>query len=98
MTQKDWGDGHVVGVFLNGGEIADVTPKGRPIEDDSFLVLFNGHYEDVTFTLPARRFGAVWTHEFDTAVPSLEPDGDRLQPRDEVHVVARSMHLLRRVS
>ncbi|HEV8151374.1 MAG TPA: glycogen debranching protein GlgX, partial [Solirubrobacteraceae bacterium] len=98
MTQKDWGDGHVVGVFLNGGEIADVTPEGRPIEDDSFLVLFNGHHEDVTFTLPARRFGAVWTHEFDTAVPSLEPDGDRLQPRDEVHVVARSMHLLRRVS
>jgi glycogen operon protein len=98
MTQKDWGDGHVVGVFLNGAEIADLTPEGRPIADDSFLVLFNGHHEDVTFTLPARRFGATWTHEFDTADPSLQPDGDRLQSRAEVHVVARSIHLLRRVS
>ena len=70
----------------------------RPIDDDSFLVLFNGHFEDVTCTLPARRFGATWTREFDTAVPSLQPDTDRLQARDEVHVVSRSMQLLRRVS
>jgi hypothetical protein len=52
----------------------------------------------VTFTLPARRFGATWTREFDTAMPSLQPDTDRLQARDEVHVVSRSIQLLRRVS
>ena len=60
MTQRDWQQpvAHVLGVFLNGQEIADRTPRGEPIEDDSFLVLFNAHHEDMTFTLPARRFGA----------------------------------------
>ena len=28
------------------------TPHGEPIDDDSFLLLFNAHHEDVTFTLP----------------------------------------------
>ena len=59
MTQRDWQQpsAHVLGVFLNGQEIADRTPRGEPIEDDSFLLLFNAHHEDMTFTLPARRFG-----------------------------------------
>jgi isoamylase len=100
MTQKDWQnhDAHVVGVFLNGAEIADRTPEGRPISDDSFLLLFNGHYEDVTFTLPARRFGLAWTHELCTAEPRLEPGGDRLQAREAVRVPSRSMKLLRRIA
>jgi isoamylase len=100
MTQKDWQvpDAHVVGVFLNGAEIADRTPEGEPIDDDSFLLLFNGHYEDVTFTLPARRFGLAWSEELCTAEPAIGPGSDRLGPRAEVRVVARSMKLLRRVA
>ncbi len=100
MTQKDWQvpDAHVVGVFLNGAEIADRTPEGEPIDDDSFLLLFNGHYEDVTFTLPARRFGLAWSQELCTAEPAIGPGSDRLGPRAEVRVVARSMKLLRRVA
>ena len=71
MTQRDWQQpsAHVLGVFLNGQEIADRTPRGEPIEDDSFLLLFNAHHEDMTFTLPARRFGAEWVHELDTFDP-----------------------------
>jgi isoamylase len=100
MTQKDWQDhgAHVVGVFLNGAEIADRTPEGRPIDDDSFLVLFNGHYEDVRFTLPARRFGTAWTHELCTARPELASAGDRHAAREELLVTARSVRVLRRVT
>jgi len=99
MTQRDWQqeDGHVLGVFLNGAEIVDRTPRGGPIEDDSFLLLFNAHHEDTTFLLPVRRFGAQWTHEIDTARPDLEPGADRIGSRTEVAVTARSMQLLRRV-
>jgi isoamylase len=99
MTRKDWQDhgAHVVGVFLNGAEIADRTPEGRAIDDDSFLVLFNGHYEDVRFTLPARRFGTSWTHELCTARPELPSGSDRHAPREELVVTARSVRLLRRV-
>jgi isoamylase len=100
MTQKDWQDhgAHVVGVFLNGAEIADRTPEGRPIDDDSFLVLFNGHYEDVRFTLPARRFGTSWTHELCTARPELASGSERHGAREELVVTARSVRVLRRVT
>ena len=98
MTQRDWQQpgAHVLGVFLNGQEIADRTPRGEPIEDDSFLLLFNAHYEDVTFTLPARRFGAEWMHELCTFEPELEVGSQRWPSRGEVAVRARSTRLLRR--
>jgi glycogen operon protein len=100
MTQRDWQAdyAHTLGVFLNGREIADRTSRGEPIEDDSFLLLFNAHYEDMTFTLPARRFGGVWAHELSTHDPKLEPDAERHASRDTVDVPSRSLRLLRRVS
>jgi isoamylase len=99
MTQRDWeAQPHVLGVFLNGQEIADRTERGDPIEDDSFLLLFNAGHEDVDFTLPARRFGADWTHEFCTFDPGLEPGEDRFPARGGVCVRSRSMKLLRRLS
>ena len=100
MTQRDWQSdyAHTLGVFLNGREIADRTPRGEPIEDDSFLLLFNAHYEDMTFTLPARRFGGVWAHELCTRDPKLLADAERYASRDAVEVGARSLRLLRRVS
>ena len=100
MTQKDWnrGDAHVLGVFLNGDAILDETPHGERIVDTSFLLLFNAWAEDMTFTLPVRRFGAAWTHEFCTADPSLPPGDGRFAARSQVQVTARSLSLLRRVS
>ena len=47
----------MLGVFLNGEAILDATPHGERIVDDSFLLLFNAWHEDMTFTLPVRRFG-----------------------------------------
>ena len=50
----------------------------------------------MTFTLPVRRFGAAWTHEFCTADPALPAGDGHFAARSEVHVTARSMSLLRR--
>jgi isoamylase len=99
MTQRDWQMpfAHTLGVFLNGREIADQTPEGQPIEDDSFLLLFNAHFEDMTFTLPARRFGGVWLHELSTAEPDLPAGSRRWSSRAPVAVTSRSLRLLRRV-
>jgi isoamylase len=99
MTQRDWQQpfAHTLGVFLNGQEIADRTPHGSPIEDDSFLLLFNGHYEDMTFTLPARRFGAAWSPELCTYEPASTPSNGRHPARSDVVVRSRSLKLLRRV-
>jgi isoamylase len=99
MTQRDWLlSGHTLGVFLNGQEIADLTPEGEPIADDSFLLLFDAHFEDVTFTLPARRFGGVWDLVLSTAEPGLAEGDRRWSSRAEVIVSSRSLVLLRRAT
>jgi glycogen operon protein len=97
MTERDWQtSGPVVGMFLNGEEIAAPDARGRPILDESFLVLFNAHHEDCTFTLPNRRFGVAWTLVLDTADPGLEPGAREVAARQPIDVVARSVILLRR--
>src|SRR5205085_1281958 len=96
MTQRDWqrGDAHALGVFLNGLEIPTRAPDGSPIEDDSFLLLFNAHYEPVSFSLPTRRFGARWTADLGTA--ELPADGETFLARADVTVADRGMLVLRR--
>ena len=99
MTQADWarGDAFALGVFLNGAEIPTQTAEGEPIEDDSFLVLFNAWRESVTFVLPPARFGRRWGHEVCTADPELEPNGTVFVARSHVPVEARALRVLRRV-
>jgi glycogen operon protein len=96
MTQRDWnrGDSYTLGVFLNGREIPNRTPHGEEIADDSFLLLFNAHFEPVTFTLPTRRFGARWIVELSTDATARE--GQVFAARAEATVGDRAMLLLRR--
>jgi len=94
MTRRDWEDSgaRAIGVFLNGDEIGALTQRAEEVRDDSFLVLFNAHYEDVAFRLPARRFGSRWAVELATG----RCDGDRLVPGTPVTVESRSLAVLRR--
>ena len=90
-------DARVVGVFLNGdGDRRAETPHGEPIVDDSFLLLFNAHHEDVDFMLPPRRFGVAWSLELSTAEPEVEEGAWSVAARETVHVAARSIVVLRR--
>jgi len=97
MTQRDWqrGDAYTLGVFLNGQEIPTRGPDGSPIVDDSFLLLFNAHYEPVTFALPTRRFGARWVVDLGTA--ESPADGEEFPARAQVTVSDRGLLVLRRV-
>jgi glycogen operon protein len=95
MTHKDWQrpDARTLGVFLNGKEIPTRDAHGHLVEDDSFLLLFNAHFEPVTFTLPTRRFGARWVVELATCEV---PEGETIVARAEVPVQDRGLVLLRR--
>jgi isoamylase len=97
MTQRDWqrGDAFTLGVFLNGRELTSRTPQGEEREDDSFLLLFNAHYEPVRFQLPARRFGRGWLLELDTADPS-RVESEIALARAEVELADRSLMVLKR--
>ena len=91
MTRRDWegAAGPRIGIFLNGSELRMRTPRGEPVVDDSFLILFNAHYEDIVFTLPPRRFGLHWALELTTSDPDA---GAMTYPaRAEVGVQSRSL-------
>lgn len=99
MTKRNWQSGEpVLGMFLNGQEIPTPGPRGEDIEDDSFLLLFNGFGEDRTFTLPQRRFGAEWDLEISTADATAQPGSTRYGARSKVEVISRSMLILIRVT
>ncbi|MDP2712006.1 MAG: glycogen debranching protein GlgX [Solirubrobacteraceae bacterium] len=98
MTRNDWQqNGRAVGLFLNGQEFAYRGRKGEQIVDDSFLLLVNGHHEDVTFALPARRYGQVWGLELSTAEPEAESGSQSFNARQPLVAQARSVTVLRRV-
>jgi isoamylase len=95
MTKVDWEDGgsRLLGMFLNGEEIAAPDVRGERIVDDSFVLLFNAGHEDVEFTLPPDRFGTEWTCELRTDDVA---EGQIHAAAGAVQLPSRSLVLLRR--
>jgi len=109
MAEGDWdsGFGKSVTVFLNGDGITEPDPRGEKVVDDSFLVAFNAHYEDIEVTLPAA-YGRNWATVVDTAegtvtVLSATPGVTAAEPvayagGSAVAVAARSLVVLQRLN
>jgi isoamylase len=68
MTDEDWESGFAkaVGVFLNGDAIDYRDPRGQPVRDDSFAMLFNAHHDAIEWKLPAG-LGGAWEVVHDSA-------------------------------
>jgi isoamylase len=103
MGEGDWHQSYAraVATFLNGERLLAPDKRGRKMIDDSFLILFNAHYEDIQFTLPSQEYGAWWSVILDTAEDDgggHAEGGDTYSPRELLHVVARSVVVLRRPS
>ncbi|MGH8869340.1 MAG: glycogen debranching protein GlgX [Actinomycetes bacterium] len=96
MTDEDWSAGYArsMTVFLNGDAISEPGLRGERVVDDSFLLLFNAHHEDMPFTMPST-FGQSWEIVLDTATAYLE-DRPTVKADDELQVEARSLVVLRR--
>ena len=101
MTGPDWSADFAksLAVFLPGDAIGEPGPRGEPVKDDSFLLMFNAAEHDVEFTVPAAGDSAHWVQELDTADPAALPAGavTTVKPGDALTVASRSMRLLRRV-
>ncbi len=100
MSQEDWDSGYAksVAVFLNGEAIREPDPRGEPVTDVPFFLLFNGHFEGIDFLVPDLGAGERWEVAIDTAAPMLD-DADRrsFKTGEAVAVEARSVLVLRRV-
>jgi hypothetical protein len=100
MTQGDWefAFGKSLMVYLNGRNIAESDRRGQPIEDDSFLLMFNAHYDDIDFTLPPEQFGASWKLIVDTTENTGYPvEALVLEAGAEFTVTSRSIAIFRQV-
>jgi glycogen operon protein len=98
MTHDDWNHGHTmsVAVFLNGEAISEPDSRGGRVLDDSFLMLINGHYEPVPFTLPGPEYGERWQCCLDTADPAGTAARPAVKAREVILVSDRSFTLFRR--
>ncbi|MDO9225309.1 MAG: glycogen debranching protein GlgX [Pseudomonadota bacterium] len=97
MTNQEWEHHYArcLGVYLVGTAIGETDLRGRRIEDDDCLLLFNAHHEPLSFVLPKRNGNdATWTAQLDTA----RPDGLALRKRfsggQSYPLMARSFVLL----
>jgi isoamylase len=99
MTQHDWDDRDALalGVYLDGSDAPDTGPDGQPMFDDDFLVLVNGWWEKLEFTIGDCRPGLEWRAEIDTFDPAKEGTGTApiLRLGDQVTVGPRSVMVLR---
>ncbi len=100
MTEADWfAPTAAVGMLLAGTAMSERDACGRPLLDDSFLLLLNAGHEPVPFVLPGTpRAGDGTGYEtvVDTAAADGAPAGRHL-PGDPVPLGARALHLLRAV-
>jgi len=97
MTDADWqaGSAKSLAVFLNGDAISEPDWRGQPIRSHSFLLLFNASELDLEFTLPAPRYGALWSKVLDTAAPLISAQGVTVvRPGDVIGVPSRSVQVL----
>jgi glycogen operon protein len=97
MSDENWQTGHAksFAVFLNGDALREIDDDGRPVRDDSFLLLFNAHHEPLAFTIPEQRFGSAWRTIVDTAADG-EPQGGELKAGETRQVEGRSVVVLSR--
>jgi glycogen operon protein len=95
MNDEDWEAGFVrtVGLFLNGEVGATRDRRGQPEIDESFLLLFNAHHEDIEWTLPK-----MWGDSWDVVVDTAQTDPEAEPPADmtSVTTVGRSVIVLRK--
>jgi glycogen operon protein len=96
MSDDDWQSGQAksMAVFLNGDAISSPDPRGEPVVDDSFLVVFNAHHEVVDFVLPEPGGAQRWVQVFDTA--DVLSAGDTMKPGELLGATGRSITLLRK--
>ena len=109
MSDEQWQNDWVrsLGMQLTGGNLDVLDEQGRPLLDDTLLLLLNAHDGPVTFTVPAAPImptpsGAVrdlvespaWELVLDTAAPNLDKAEARYAPGESRELDSRSLVLL----
>jgi glycogen operon protein len=98
MTDEDWNAGYArsLALRLAGDAISEKDEKGRPIIDDTLLILLNAHHAPLAFTLPAHKRGIRWCPLLDTAIATdTEKEVTGFKGGEHYEMDARSIAILR---
>ena len=78
MTPADWADPSALAIalYLDGSDAPDRAADGTLLVNDDFLVLVNGWWEPLDFSLPPARSQAAWRVELDSYDLDGPPPGE----------------------
>ena len=95
MANQEWSTPHTdaMAVFLNGDALTEPGPRGEPLRDDSFLLLFNPSPDAVSFTMPEPSYGSAWEIMIDTA---MRQRNDQVRASQLIQLEPHSLCFLRR--
>ncbi|ACK70687.1 glycogen debranching enzyme GlgX [Gloeothece citriformis PCC 7424] len=96
MTEEQWpiDFAKAIAVFLNGKEIPRVGFQGQRIIDQSFILFFNAHWEELDFYLPEGLQSQEWRALIDTTKPTFIEEGMIYKGTQNVIVQGRSIIVL----
>jgi glycogen operon protein len=96
MQEEEWDTGwtRALGMRLAGGPLDEVDRNGNQISDDALLLLLNGHWEPVPFTLASPEEQGEWTVLLDTSKDDISQDTGMDEGGKTYQLEARSLVLL----
>jgi glycogen operon protein len=94
MVEADWNDGNIrcFGMLMDGR--AQVTGIRRRGSDATLLLIMNGHFDLVKFTLPVPQGGGAWARLIDSNLPD-QNETPSFQPVQIYDVTGRSIVLFK---
>ena len=98
MNEENWNHDFAksLGIFLNGKAIPSDGPKGEPITDNNFYIVFYAYEEELPYVLPSEEFGSAWIKVIDTHENSFEEKGGQsFASGDIIKVQGRSVVVLK---
>ena len=98
MTDADWFDDgrRTVQMWIDGRDVRGHSRSGKPLTDDSWLLVLHAGVDPIELTLPGPPYGEAFTPELDTSAPTGTPaDPAPLAGGMEVTVPGRTLWLLR---
>jgi glycogen operon protein len=97
MTDEEWNSFYArcLGLLLHGDAIEEHDERGRPIHDDTYLLLLNAHSQPIPFRLPKQLGIARWGVTVDTCfADGKRPDRRTFNTGESYPLQARSTALL----